>query len=121
LVEAEILNPGGSKVLFTIFKNHLKSHFGDEDKNGQRKADNDNRRRQQGEKVLEKVAQRMRPDSRFIIVGDMNDPPYAARLQSLLTIEGQQMFNSLANPQETRPPKPEADGTIPKARLDLQD
>lgn len=115
LVEAEILNPGGSKVLFTLFNNHLKSHFGDEDNNGQGKEDNDNRRRQQGEKVSEIVAQRMRPDSRFIIIGDMNDPPDAAPLQSLLTIEGQQMFNALANPQETRPPKPEAGGHDPQS------
>jgi endonuclease/exonuclease/phosphatase family metal-dependent hydrolase len=115
LVATEIMNPNGSKVLFTLFNNHLKSHFGDEDANGQGKVDNDNRRRQQTEKLSEIVAQRMRPDSRYIIVGDMNDAPDAAPLEPLLTIEGQPLFNALATPQETRPAKPEADGHNPQS------
>lgn len=115
LVAAEMLNPSGSKVLFTLFNNHLKSHFGDEEANGQGKVDNDQRRRQQAEKISDIVAQRMRPDSRYLIVGDMNDPPDAAPLQALLTIEGRPLFNALAHPQETRPPKPEAGGHDPQS------
>lgn len=115
VVAAEIMNPSGSKVLFTLFNNHLKSHFGDEEGNGQGKADNDTRRRQQAEKLSEIVAQLMRPDGRYIIVGDMNDPPDAAPLQPLLRIEGRTLFNALARPQETRPPKPEADGHDPQS------
>ena len=114
LVAAEIMNPNGSTLLFTLFNNHLKSHFGDEDNHGEGTVDNDNRRRQQAEMVSEIVAQRMRLDSKFIILGDMNDPPDAAPLQSLLTIEGQHVFNALANPHETRPPKPEAGGHDPQ-------
>jgi endonuclease/exonuclease/phosphatase family metal-dependent hydrolase len=115
LVAAEIMNPSGSKALFTLFNNHLKSHFGDEDDNGQGKVDNDTRRRQQAEKISEIVAQRMRPGSRYIIVGDMNDAPDATPLQSMLTIEGRQLFNALASPQETRPPKPETGGHDPQS------
>ncbi|MCU0591981.1 MAG: endonuclease/exonuclease/phosphatase family protein [Desulfobacterales bacterium] len=115
LVAAEIMNSSGSRVLFTLFNNHLKSHFGDEDADGQGKLDNDNRRRQQAEKLSEIVAQRMRPDSRYIIVGDMNDAPGAAPLQPLLAIEGQALFNALTAPQETRPAKPEADGHNPQS------
>jgi endonuclease/exonuclease/phosphatase family metal-dependent hydrolase len=114
LVGAEIMNPSRSKVLFTLFNNHLKSHFGDDDHHGQGAVANDNRRRQQADKVSEIVAQRMRPDSRFIILGDMNDPPDAAPLQPLLTVEGQPVCNALANPRETRPPKPEPDGHDPQ-------
>jgi|PlaIllAssembly_1097288.scaffolds.fasta_scaffold124649_1 endonuclease/exonuclease/phosphatase family metal-dependent hydrolase len=115
LAAAEILNASGSKVLFTLFNNHLKSHFGDEEENGQGAAANDHRRRQQAEKIAEIVAQRMRPDSRYIIVGDMNDAPDAAPLQALLTIEGRPLINALAHPQETRPPKPEAGGHDPQS------
>ncbi len=114
LVAAEILNPGGSKVLFTLFNNHLKSHFGDEDADGQGQADNDARRRQQAEQEAAIVAQRMRPDGRYIIVGDMNDAPDAAPLQPLLTIEGRALFNALASPRETRPAKPEDGGHDPQ-------
>jgi endonuclease/exonuclease/phosphatase family metal-dependent hydrolase len=114
-VAAEILNPSGSKVLFTLFNNHLKSHFGDEDDHGQGKISNDSRRRQQAEKVSEIVAQRMRPDSRYVIVGDMNDAPDAAPLEPLLAIEGRPLFNALADPRETRPPKPEAGGHDPQS------
>ncbi len=115
LVAAEILNSSSTRVLFTLFNNHLKSHFGDEDDSGQGKSANDARRRQQAEKISEIVAQRTRPDSKYIIVGDMNDPPDGLPLQPLLTIEGRPLFNALANPLETRPPKPEADGHDPQS------
>lgn len=113
LVAAEILSPSGARVLFTLFNNHLKSHFGDGDDEGRQKSANDARRRQQAEKISEIVAQRMRPDGRYIIAGDLNDPPDALPLQPLLTIEGRTLFNALTSPQETRPPKPEADGHDP--------
>jgi endonuclease/exonuclease/phosphatase family metal-dependent hydrolase len=113
LVAAEILSSSGARVLFTLFNNHLKSHFGDSDDDGRGKSANDARRRQQAETISEIVAQRTRPDGRYIILGDMNDPPDALPLQPLLTIEGRPLVNALANPQETRPPKPEAGGHDP--------
>jgi len=111
LLEVEILNPSRSKKLFTLYNNHLKSHFGDDDEGG-REA-NDTRRRQQAETVRRLVAGRMRPDGRYLILGDMNDAPEAAPLQPMLTIEGNRLVNALASPRETRPAKAEKSGENP--------
>jgi endonuclease/exonuclease/phosphatase family metal-dependent hydrolase len=113
LLEVEILNKSRSHRLFMIYNNHLKSHFGDEDDGGQGKVRNDTRRRRQAEAVDRIVASRTRPDSRYVLSGDMNDPPNSQFLQSMLTIEGSQLVNVLASPTETRPPKPESSGNDP--------
>jgi endonuclease/exonuclease/phosphatase family metal-dependent hydrolase len=110
LLEVEILNSTRSKTLFTLYNNHLKSHFGDEDDNGQGKIENDMRRRHQAESIQRIVADRMRTDSRYIIVGDMNDSPIDEPLSAIHTIEGNNLVNALANPIETRPAKPEKNG-----------
>jgi len=54
----------------------------------------------------------MRPDSRYIIVGDLNDPPDSPWLVPLLS-PTLFLHNALANPIETRPAKHEADGYDP--------
>jgi len=111
LLEVEILNHSRSRRLFTLYNNHLKSHFGDDEDNG-REA-NDTRRRQQAETVRRLVAGRMRPDARYVILGDMNDGPEDAPLHPMFTIEGNHLVNALANPEETRPAKKEASGQDP--------
>jgi predicted extracellular nuclease len=113
MLEVEIFNANRTRKLFTLYNNHLKSHFGDDDGNGQGKSDNDTRRQQQAEMIAEIVGKRMRSNSRYMIMGDMNDPPTAAPLQPMLTIEGNPMFNALADPTETRPPKNETSGPNP--------
>jgi hypothetical protein len=65
LLEVKILNPSRSKTLFTLYNNHLKSHFGDENNNGQGKIDSDTRRRQQAEAMRRIIAARMRTNSRM--------------------------------------------------------
>ena len=55
----------------------------------------------------------MRTNSRYVITGDMNDPPDATPLTALRTIEGNQMVDALTNPQETRPAKAESSGHNP--------
>ena len=114
LLEVEILNQSRTKKLFTLYNNHLKSHYGDDDNGGQGKIDNDKRRREQAEMIQTIVSARMRTNSKYVIVGDMNDPPNSAPLQAILTIDGNQMFNALQNPVETRPPKPETIGPGPQ-------
>lgn len=92
LVAAEILNPGGSRVLFTLFNTHLKSQFGDADEDGLGASANDARRRQQAEAIAEIVAQRTRPDGKYAISGDMPRrpaspcQPHAAPRKALLKI-----------------------------------
>lgn len=114
LLEAEILNQARTKRLFTIFNNHLKSHFGDDDNGGQGKTKNDLRRKQQAEMVRTIVSKRMAKNSKYIIVGDMNDPLGSPSLRPFETIDGNQMFNALNNPAETRPPKTETVGPGPQ-------
>jgi endonuclease/exonuclease/phosphatase family metal-dependent hydrolase len=114
LLQVEVLNSDRSRTLFTLFVNHLKSHFGDDDNGGQGKTENDTRRRQQAEMVAEIVAKRMPSNGKYILLGDMNDPPDAAPIRPMLKIEGNVLFNALQNPAETRPAKPEADGSTPQ-------
>ena len=45
----------------------------------------------------------MRPDSSYLVVGDMNDPPTSASLAPMAA----GLVNGLSNPVETRPPKPD--------------
>ena len=100
LLEVRILNQSRSKSLFTLYNTHLKSHFGDNDNGGQGKDKNDGRRRRQAEMMQEIIGRRMRTNSRFVVTGDMNDPPGATPLAALKMIDGQEMINALKNPTE---------------------
>jgi hypothetical protein len=113
LLEVEIWDNSRTQLLFTLYVNHLKSHFGDEDDGGQGKTENDTRRRRQAEMISRIAGTRMQAGSRYIILGDMNDPPDAAPLADMRTVAGQEMLNALTNPQETRPAKNEANGNTP--------
>lgn len=104
LLEVEILNERRTRTLLTVYNNHLKSHFlrWDEDTPEAREAANE-RRRRQADKVAEIVQARMRPSSRFVIVGDLNDPPDSEFLAPLVQSQRLGLANGLLEPQETRP------------------
>ena len=72
LLETEIWSHDRKKKLLTIYNNHLKSHFGDEDDDGQGKVDNDLRRTQQAEMIQTIVAARQNKNAKYVIVGDMS-------------------------------------------------
>ena len=78
----------------------------------QRKAD---RRRRQAEKVAEVVERLMRPDSRFVVLGDMNDVPEAETLSLLTTSQTLNLKNALEAPMETRPAKADVPPPASKA------
>jgi endonuclease/exonuclease/phosphatase family metal-dependent hydrolase len=106
LLEVEILNPTRTKTLFKIFNNHLKSHYVDwqrEKAAGERA--NDERRTRQAEMVAKIVKDRTRPNSSFIILGDMNDPPDSLCLEPFTKDPELNLVNALSDPQETRPAK----------------
>lgn len=111
LLEVEVLNERRSKRLLTVYNTHLKSHFvpfGQDPVAGAAAANE--RRRQQAEMVAQIVSARMRPNSTFLVVGDMNDAPDAAPLIPLgskLTLT-----DGLANATEDRP-APEDDPPAP--------
>lgn len=109
LLEVEILNKTRTKKLFTLYNNHLKSHFvtaGENPAAGKLRADT--RRRRQAETVKRILEARERPNGRFVLLGDMNDPPESEFLAPMLTIEKRPLLNALENAVETRPPKPES-------------
>jgi len=105
LLEVEILDRRRTRRLFTLYNNHLKSQFvtpGDDPAVAGPAADL--QRRRQAEMVVKIVEERMRPDGRFLVVGDMNDTPDSQPLQSF---SGQAvgLLNALVDPTETRPAK----------------
>ncbi len=86
LLEVEVLNERRTKRLFTLYNTHLKSHFvpfGQDPVAGAAAADE--RRRQQAEELARIVSARMRPNSTFVVVGDMNDAPDADPLAPLFS------------------------------------
>jgi endonuclease/exonuclease/phosphatase family metal-dependent hydrolase len=113
LLQVEILNNNGKK-LFTIYNAHLKSHFvpvGEDPVQGAIKANT--RRRRQAETVARIISKMERPNSRFVLMGDMNDPPDSEFLESMLTADNRSLVNALENPEETRPAKKETAGQGP--------
>src|SRR5215217_1443335 len=108
LLEVDILHPTNGSRLFTVFNNHLKSQFvpfGQDPVAG--KEASDTRRRRQAETVERLVAARTRPDSRYLILGDMNDPPDAPSLAAIAASEQLQLVNGLDPPlQGSRPAGP---------------
>lgn len=104
--QIQILNRTRSRLLFTIFNNHLKSHFVDfrEDRTLGEQA-NSLRRQRQVEVLARIVKSQTRPNSKFIILGDMNDPPVSPDLMPLINDSELNLANALENPTETRRPK----------------
>jgi exonuclease III len=113
LLQVEILNHKREKML-TIYNTHLKSHyvpFGEDPIRGAEKANA--RRQRQAEMIAKIIAKQERPDSKYVLTGDMNDPPASPYLKPMLQIENQVLFNALQNPKETRPAKAESPGQGP--------
>jgi endonuclease/exonuclease/phosphatase family metal-dependent hydrolase len=105
LLEVQIMSQDRKKTLFTLFNNHLKSHFCDYRENQAECLKKNNRRRkQQSDMIAQIVKKQTRPTSRFIILGDMNDPPDSPYLASFTTDDELSLTNALANAQETKPP-----------------
>jgi endonuclease/exonuclease/phosphatase family metal-dependent hydrolase len=106
LLEVEIYNETRSKKLFTMYNNHLKSHYVsyDQDQEEGKKAA-DARRLRQAETIVRIVDDQMRPGSAYIVLGDMNDPPTSKPLLPLVKAKPTKLVNALKDPIETRPAK----------------
>ncbi len=113
LVQAEITDETGKRLL-TVYNNHLKSHFVpfNQDPVAGALAANA-RRRRQAETVRRIVSAQERKGAKFVILGDMNDPPDSSDIEPMLTIDGQAMINGLDHATETRPAKAETAGQGP--------
>jgi endonuclease/exonuclease/phosphatase family metal-dependent hydrolase len=70
----------------------------------------------QTEVVTSIVQARIRPNSRVIVLGDMNDTPESPWLSAMVTSPEMGLVNALSDPQETRPSKVEALGPGPQTK-----
>ena len=105
LLEVEVLNATRGRKLFSLFNTHLKSNFVDfrEDPvEGRQK--NLTRRRRQSETVRDIIERQTRPNSRYVLVGDMNDPPDSPALAAFAQSD-LGLVDALTDPEETRPAK----------------
>ena len=75
--------------------------------------DANNRRKRQAETISEIIEKQERPNSKFVLVGDMNDPPDSEFLAPMLTVDDQSLINALEDPEETRDAKDETPGQGP--------
>lgn len=107
LLRVEILKDNGDKLL-SIYNTHMKSHFVpfNQDQAAGKQAAN-LRRQRQAEVTRDIISRQERADGKFVLLGDMNDPPDSQFLEPMLTIDGRPMVNGLTNARETRPAKPE--------------
>lgn len=113
LLQVEILRNNGNK-LFTLYNTHLKSHFVAPREDPIQGAINANSTRKRQAEMISRIITKMeRPNGRFILAGDMNDPPDSEFLAPMLSANKQPLINSLENPSETRPAKAETPGQGP--------
>lgn len=112
VLEVEILNKARTKTLFTLYNNHLKSHFVDfrTDAEEGAKANNLTRKRQ-AEMLATIIKKRTRPGSAYIVTGDMNDPTDSESLSPLIDDKELGLMNGLLSPAETQPFKEDVDTT----------
>ncbi len=106
LLEVEILNHERTAKLFTLFINHLKSHFVPRYKDSEKGQQKNNElRAMQAETVSKIIKKENALGEQFIVLGDMNDPADSRYLESLTMDPTLQLVNALADPKETRPAK----------------
>ena len=85
LLEVDILNAKRTKRLFTVYNTHLKSHFIPFPEDPVLGAQKANALRQRQAEVLARIVKdRQRPNSAYVVLGDMNDPPDSEFLAPML-------------------------------------
>ena len=106
LLMVDIYDQARSETLFTIFNNHMKSHFVPPEKDkaaGAKEADD--LRLRQAKVMVEIVKNSIPPDRNFIILGDLNDPPEAKSLRPLKNSAEIKIVNGLSSPVITPSPQ----------------
>ena len=117
LLQVDVLNLDRTKRLFTLFNTHLKSNYVDwREPNPVAAASDANERRKRQARAMSVIVEReLRPNSRYVVVGDMNDDPDSEFMEPL-TAGTLQLVDALTNVVETRPAKPESTGPQPGPR-----
>jgi exonuclease III len=105
LLQVEVLRADRKTRLLTVFVNHLKSHYvpwDSPDKDAEFKRANELRKRQCATAARIIDAQ-MRPDSRYVVVGDMNDAEDTEWLAPLVQSPKLNLVSGLTHVVETGP------------------
>ena len=105
LLEVEVFDRKKTRVLFTLFVNHLKSQLA---RNEAEKLKGNVRRRKQAETIATVLGER--GPGPVIVLGDMNDSPTSAPLAALA---GAHLVNALAAAKERGGPYPPGDPEAP--------
>ncbi len=113
LVAVRVLDARGNRLL-TLYNTHLKSHYVSHDEDQEEGAlQAAVRRRRQAETIARILSAEERRGAKFVLVGDMNDPPDSPDLAPMLVVDGEPLVSGLAGAVETRPAKPESSGQGP--------
>ncbi len=105
LLQVDVFNSTRKRRLFTLFINHLKSKFVPffvRDKEAAQLA-NTLRRTMQVETIARVVEGQTRPNSRYVVLGDMNDAPESDPLRALRQ-DGLGLTDALESVVESQPP-----------------
>jgi endonuclease/exonuclease/phosphatase family metal-dependent hydrolase len=117
LLQVDVLSLDRTRRLFTLFNTHLKSNYVDwRERDPIAAAVAANKRRERQAAATAGIIQReLRPNSRYVVVGDMNDDP-DSEFMAPLTAGTLNLVDALTNVVETRPAKPESTGPQPGPR-----
>ena len=102
LLQIDIYNSSRSKKLLTIFNTHLKSNYvsyKDDDPEGA-SAENDLRRSKQSSTIGRIIDAETRPNSNYVVVGDMNDSADAETLYGFSQNHKLNLFDALSEAEE---------------------
>jgi hypothetical protein len=105
LLQVQVLKPDRRDVLATVFVTHLKSHyvpFDVADPEAEAERANELRKRQ-CEAAAAIILAEMRPNSSYLFVGDMNDPPDSQFMAPLTASPKLNLISGLTDAKETRP------------------
>ena len=121
LLRVDILNPTRRQRILTVYNTHMKSNFIDWKENrtaARREAArtaNNERRRRQAEATRRIIEDETRPNSKYVVLGDMNDDPDSEFLEPLVQSK-LNLVDALIAVEETRDAKHEAIGPQPGPR-----
>ena len=121
LLRVDVLTPSRSRRLLTVFNTHMKSNFVDRldhptpAMQAAEAIRNNERRHRQAEATREIIEDETRPNSNYVLLGDMNDDPDSPHLAPVLD-SSLKLFDALSGVTETRESKTESLGPQPGPR-----
>lgn len=121
LLRADIWTPSRSRRLLSLYNTHMKSNFVDRTEHrtpearAAQKVRNNDRRQRQAVVTRQIIESETRPNSRYVLLGDMNDDPDSEFLEPMVG-PGTGLVDALTEVSETREAKEESLGPQPGPR-----